>query len=140
MTAENGVEMKKAPVKAGEGSAKDAARQFAIDAARLAAATRGHQVVVLDVSTLSPVTDFYVLVTGTSARQMRTVSDQIEEMGLERNNKALSRSGDAGDAWILVDFVDVVVHVFSQEARQYYDLDGLWGDAPRVQWQEQPAS
>jgi ribosome-associated protein len=95
-------------------------------------------VAVLDVRGISPVTDFLVLATGSSARQMRSVTDEIQEMGQPRNFKPLSRHdvGDEGDAaWVLCDFVDVVVHVFSPTARSYYDLDGFWGDSPRVDWQ-----
>ncbi len=94
--------------------------------------------VVLDVSRVSPVTNFFVLVTGTSARQMRAVCDEIEELGSPRGHKALSRNGYDGEQWMLIDFVDVVVHVFSQEARQFYDLDGLWGDAEPVEWRQEP--
>ena len=94
--------------------------------------------VVLDVSGISPVTDFFVLATGTSTRQMRGVCDEVEEMGEERNFKALARAGYEGESWILVDFVDVVLHLFSHEARAFYDLDNLWGDAKRVEWQLTP--
>ena len=110
-------------------------RRFAIEAARLAAETRGRDVVVLDVSNLSPVTDYYVIATGTSARQMRTVVDQVTEMAGERFGiKALGSSGYEGEQWILSDYVDVIVHVFSEEARGFYDLDNLWGDARKVDW------
>lgn len=105
----------------------------------MAADTRCTDVAVLDVRNISPVTDFLVLATGTSARQMRSVADEIEEMGQPRNFKPLGRDVESGDAWLLCDFVDVVVHIFSPAARSYYDLDGFWGDAPRVQWQEQAA-
>ena len=110
-------------------------RAFAIEAARVAANTRCHQVVVLDVSNLSPVTDFFVIASGTSARQMRTVVEEIEELGMAKGIKPLSRSGREGETWILLDFVDVIVHVFSDAARAFYDLDNLWGDARRVTWQ-----
>src|SRR5947209_3755536 len=93
----------------------EAARQFAIEAARLAAQTHCSNIVVLDISAISPVTDFFVIATGTSPRQMRTVCDEIEEIGGPRGYKALSRSGYEGDHWILVDFVDVVVHLFNGE-------------------------
>src|SRR3954469_17405750 len=116
-----------------------AARQFAIDAARLIATTRCHDVNLLDVRGLSPITDFLVIATGTSARQMRSVADEIEEMGQPRHFIAIGRNGYEGDTWILTDFVDVVVHIFNGEARGYYDLDGLWGDAPRVDWQIAPS-
>lgn len=114
----------------------DAARRFAIEVARLMAHTRCHQVAVLDVSGISPVTDFMVLATGTSPRQMKTVADQADELGEARDFKALSRTGDTGGNWIVMDFVDVVAHVFSQDARGYYDLDNLWGDARRVEWEQ----
>ena len=113
----------------------NAAKNFAIEAARLAASTRCHDVVVLDVSGVSPVTDYFVIATGTSARQMRTVIDEVDELGEKHNYSALARSGYDGDQWILVDFVDVLVHVFNDEARLYYDLDNLWADAKRVNWQ-----
>ena len=108
-----------------------------MQSARLAANTRCHNVVVLDVSGISPVTDFLVLATGTSPRQMKTVCDDLEEMAEGHSEKPLSRVGDDSASWTCIDFVDVVVHVFSQDARGYYDLDGLWGDATRVEWREE---
>jgi ribosome-associated protein len=111
-----------------------AARKFAIDAARLAATTRCHSVVVLDVSGLSPVTDYFVIATGTSSRQMRTVADEVGELGEKQDFAPFSIGGYEGETWILLDCIDVVVHIFNSEARQYYDLDGLWGDAKRVEW------
>jgi ribosome-associated protein len=116
-----------------------AARQFAIEAARHFAATRCHNVVVLDMDGLSPITDFMVIGTGTSPRQMRTVVDQLEDVAQPKGHRKLSRSGDETGQWIVTDFVDVVCHVFSQEARHFYDLDNLWGDAKRVEW-EDPAT
>ena len=89
----------------------------------------------MTVTGISPVTDFFVIATGTSPRQMRSVCDEIEEMGSPRGYRSLSKSGYGGDHWILVDFVDAVVHLFNEEARAYYDLDNLWGDAKRVEWQ-----
>ena len=115
--------------------ASEAARRFAVDAARLAAYTRCVNVVVLDVSRVSPVTDFFVLATGSSGRQMRAVANQVEDLGREQSFKPLGRHGHDGESWVLTDFVDVIVHVFSPDARGYYDLDGLWGDAPVVDWQ-----
>jgi ribosome-associated protein len=113
-----------------------AAREFAIQAARLAASTRCNNVVVLDVSGISPITDFFVVATGTSPRQMRSVSDEIAELGEKSSFAPLSQSGQDGESWMLTDFVDVVVHLFSPDARQYYDLDGLWGDAKVVEWND----
>ena len=115
-------------------AAPASARDFALQAARLASDTRCHSVVVLDVANLSPVTDFFVIATGTSARQMRSVADDIGELGEASNFAPLTISGEKGETWILLDCVDVVVHIFSGDARLYYDLDGLWGDAKRVEW------
>ena len=86
---------------------------------------------------LSPVTDYFVLATGTSARQMRSVCDDAGEFGETQNYAALSQSGTEGDSWMLIDFVDVVLHLFNQESRMFYDLDGLWGDAKRVEWKDE---
>jgi ribosome-associated protein len=93
-------------------------------------------VVVLDVQGLNHVTDFFVLATGSSARQMRTVMDDVEELGQGRGFKPLSRTGYEGESWLLCDMVDVVVHLFNQDARMFYDLDSLWGDAKVVEWKE----
>jgi ribosome-associated protein len=89
---------------------------------------------VLDVSGVSPVTDFFVVATGTSPRQMRSVCDEVEELGQPAGHTALSRSGYEGDHWICIDFVDMILHVFNPEARIFYDLDNLWGDARKVEW------
>ena len=118
----------------------EASRKFAIDVARLAANTRCHNVVVLDVRGISPVTDYFVLATGTSPRQMKTVCQDAGEFGAGHDYNPLSQSGTEGDSWMLIDFVDVVLHVFSQESRMFYDLDGLWGDAKKVEWKEEAAA
>ena len=116
------------------------ARRTAVALARCCAENRCRDVAVLDLRGLSPVTDFFVLATGTSARQMKAVADHVVETGQERGEKPFGVEGaegskDAAPArWVLVDFVDVVIHVFTEESRSYYDLELLWGDAPRVDW------
>lgn len=114
----------------------ESARQFAIDAARLAAQTHCNNIVILDVSAVSPITDFLVIATGTSARQMRTVCEEIQEMGAARNVHALSKTNFESENWVLVDFVDTIVHMFNTDARLFYDLDNLWGDGKKVEWRE----
>jgi ribosome-associated protein len=114
----------------------DAARRFAVELARQAANTRCRNVVVLDVRELSPVADFFVIATGTSPRQMRTVCDEAVELGESRDYQPMSVSGYDSETWMLADFVDVLLHVFSDEARSFYDLDSLWGDARWVEWAE----
>ncbi len=92
---------------------------------------------ILDLTRLWPVADFFVIATGTSQRQMHSVCKDLEETAAALGSHAHSRSGYEGQTWIVVDFIDVVVHIFSPEARAYYDLDNLWGDAPKIPW-EQP--
>jgi ribosome-associated protein len=111
-----------------------ASKKFAIEAARLLHNTRCHDVLVLDMAGVSPVTDFYVIATGTSARQMRSVCDDVDELGQKMGFPSFHRSGYEGETWIAVDYVDVVVHVFNQEARLYYDLENLWGEAKKIDW------
>lgn len=112
------------------------ARGFAIAAAKMCADTRCHNVAVLDVRALSPVCDYLVIASGTSKRQMHTVAKDLAELGDARNYAPYHISGGESEQWILVDFVHVVAHVFNDESRNFYDLDNLWGDAPRVEWEK----
>ncbi len=100
----------------------------------MAADTRCHSVRVLDVSMLNTVCDFYVLATGTSPRQMQSVGDDLDELGRDGGFTLLRTSGRGSESWTAFDFADVVVHLFGEEARLYYDLDSLWGDAAEVEW------
>lgn len=115
---------------------KAAAKRFAIEVAALAADTRCTNVVVLDVSGLSPVTDFFVIATGTSNRQMHTVVTDIIEYAHANGHKSVATSGLDSTIvqWILADVIDVIFHVFSESARAFYDLETLYADAKRVEW------
>lgn len=101
--------------------------------------TRCHNVIVLDVTGLSPVTDFLILATGTSPIQMKSAADEIVELGDPRGFRPLTRAEDGGN-WACIDLIDVVIHIFSHESRAYYDLDNLWGDAEKIEWREKPDS
>ena len=68
--------------------------------------------------------------------QMRTVCDETDELAEKHDFRSYHRSGYEGETWIAVDYVDVVLHVFNLDARAYYDLENLWADAKKVQWQE----
>jgi ribosome-associated protein len=111
---------------------KMTARQFAVLAARIAVENRCSDLVVMDLKGLSNTTDYFVIATGTSNRQMRTVADEISKVAREAGNARFGMAGYDQARWIVVDFIDVVVHVFDQEYRDYYDLEMLWGDAKRV--------
>lgn len=121
------------------GPVADEARAFAIALARIADEQKTEDVAVLDLRGLSNLADYFVLGTGTSGRQMHATLDRIDEHAASLDRVALSREDGGGTSWLLADYVDVVVHLFDEEHRAYYDLDGLWGDAPRVAWQEDEA-
>ena len=107
-------------------------REFAVNAARLAAERRCRDIVVLDLKGKSPATDYFVIATGTSGQQMRTVTDEISDAAKEVGLKRFGRAGYEHGRWILLDFVDVVVHLFDSQYRDYYDLELLWGDAEKL--------
>ena len=119
---------------AGRVKRNDAARTLAIGAARIAHDTHCEDIVVLDLRGISPVTDYFVIATGTSDRQMRSVADDIAEHGKAIGQRVWRVAGMDSARWILLDFVDVVVHLFDGERRGYYDLELIWGEAPKVKW------
>jgi len=110
------------------------AKAFAVTAARIAAERHCSDIVVLDLKGISPATDYFLIVTGTSDRQMRTVADEICEAAKSKESRLFGRAGYEQARWILLDFVDVVVHIFDQPYRDYYDLELLWGDAKRIDY------
>jgi len=112
----------------------EAARKLAIEAARIAEDSNSAEVLVLDLRGISPVTDYFVIATGTSGRQMRSVADDVCQYGKSIGQSVYHVSGADSPDWIVVDFVDVVVHLFSEQFRHYYDLELIWGEAPRVRW------
>jgi len=108
------------------------AKKFVLEAAKIAIESNCTDVVILDLTGKSPATDYFLIATGTSSRQTRTVADEIKEFGGQHNFKIFGRAGYEQGKWILLDFVDVVVHIFDEEFRQYYDLELLWGDAEKL--------
>ena len=115
------------------------ARAFAIEAARLLGDDKCEDVLVLNVHGVSQITDFIVIGTGTSDRQMRSTLSHLEELGETQGYKAFHTSEDDRGTWLLGDFVDVIVHLFEPNTRAHYDLEMLWGDAERIPW-ERPAA
>jgi ribosome-associated protein len=108
------------------------AKAFALAAAKLAAERHCTNIVVLDLRDISPATDYFMIATGTSDRQMRSVADDICQAAREQGQQRFGRAGYEQARWILLDFVDVVIHIFDAEYRDYYDLELLWGDAERL--------
>jgi ribosome-associated protein len=110
------------------------ARDFAIDAARMLLDDKCTEIVVLDVRGLSQVTDFLVVGSGTSDRQMRSTLDDVGKLAKARGRSTFRTNADERATWLLADFVDIVVHLFEPETRAVYDLEMLWGDADKVDW------
>ena len=116
------------------GGNKNTAKELAIEAARIASDSHCKDLVVLDLRGISPVTDYFVIATGTSSRQMRSVADDIAIFGKSIGQPVWQKAGIDSSQWVLLDFVDLVVHLFDQQARSYYDLELMWGEAPHVEW------
>jgi ribosome-associated protein len=111
-------------------------RELAVAAARAAADKQGERVAVLDVRELIVITDYFVITSGGSQRQVRTIVDEVERALRELGMKPIRREGVEDRRWVLLDFVDLVVHVFAPEEREYYDLERLWRNAPTVEWED----
>ncbi len=94
---------------------------------------KAEDIVVLDVRKLSSVTDFFVIASGTSEPHLRAILDEITDR-LREDHEVRPRAvdGTVHGAWVVLDFFDVIVHLMRADARERYDLEGLWGDAPRV--------
>lgn len=109
------------------------ALQRALIAARIAEENRGRDVVVLDLRHLSEMFDYFVLASGTSRRQLHAMSEEIDRvLEEELGDRRLGIEGYEQSRWILLDYGDVVVHLFDPETRAYYALEDLWADAHRV--------
>ena len=108
------------------------AKALALAAAKIAAERHCTDIVVLDLREISPATDYFMIATGTSDRQMRSVADDICKEARDQGQQRFGRAGYDQGRWILLDFFDVVIHIFDAEYRDYYDLELLWGDAKRL--------
>lgn len=110
--------------------------QLALAAARVADDNRGRDIVVLDTRKVSSLFDYFVIVTGTSRRQLHAMSEEIDHvLTHDLGDRRIGMEGYAESRWILLDFGSVVIHLFDDDARRYYALEDLWAEAPRVDWQ-----
>lgn len=107
-------------------------RQAAKLAGESALAKRAEDVLVLDLRNVSAVADYFVICSGTSDVQVKAIADAVVENMKEHGVIAWHTEGYAARRWVLIDFVDVVVHVFHAKAREYYMLESLWSDAKRI--------
>lgn len=110
--------------------------KLAVAAARAAADNRGQDIVLLDLRELTPVFDYFVLATGSSGRQLRAMSEDIDNV-LEKQlgDKRMGVEGYQDSKWILLDYGSIVVHLLDRDMRKYYDLENLWAAAKRIDLQ-----
>ena len=117
------------------GSALDI-RDHAVLAAEAASDKKATDIVVLDVAELLVITDFFVICTGNNDRQVKVIAEEVEARLKAAGLPAIGREGEREAQWILLDFGDLVVHVFQPAEREFYRLEKLWGSAPRVELPE----
>jgi ribosome-associated protein len=112
-------------------------------AARTAEENRGEDIVILDMRTITPVFDYFVIATGNSRRQLHAISEEIERVLKEElRDKRMGIEGYDESRWILLDYGNVVIHLFDQETREFYALEDFWSQASRVPlpWEKTEAS
>jgi ribosome-associated protein len=121
--------------------ATERARELALTAAQAAADKKAQDIVILDVADQLVITDAFLLASAPNERQVLSIVDAIEERLLELPDKAkpVRREGQRGGRWVLLDYIDLVVHVQHSEEREYYSLDRLWKDCPTIPFVDRDA-
>ena len=109
--------------------------ELACEFAKIAETRNCENIVILDVDEVSPITNCFVIATGTSDRQLKSIADELKSIGKKIGHPAWHIAGTDEGQWIVMDFVDVVVHLFNEEMRHYYDIEMIWGQSPRVEWE-----
>lgn len=117
-------------------TATEEARGLALVAARAAASKKAHDIVLLDVSDQLVITDCFVIASAPNERQVQAIVDTVEEKLREQGAKPVRREGAREGRWVLLDFVDLVVHVQHAEERSFYGLERLWKDCPQIEFDE----
>jgi ribosome-associated protein len=112
-------------------------KQLAIRAARAASSKQGQHIMVLDVQDLIAITDYFVIASAASDRQVKTITEEVSKDLKEAGIRPVRREGGAETGWVLLDFADFVVHVFRDQEWEFYRLENLWRDAPVVAWEEE---
>ena len=110
--------------------------EMATTAARAASEMFAKDVTLIDLKGLVSYADYFVVASAETERQTRRVAQEVIEKMIEKGHRPRTKRLDEGTAWISLDFLDVVVHIFTDEARDYYRLESLWRSAPQQHWQE----
>ncbi len=110
--------------------------EMAATAARAAGEMFARDVTIIDLRELVSYTDYFVVASAETERQTRRIAEEVIDKMIESGHRPRTKRVDEGTSWISLDFIDVVVHVFTDEARDYYRLESLWRSAPQERWEE----
>lgn len=114
---------------------RKASLQLACVAAKATEDLKGKATVLLDMTPVTPIVDYFVVTTANSGRQMRAIAEEVEALMKARGSRPrVGVEGPKSETWILQDYGDIVLHVFSPDGRELYDLEHLWADAPHLEW------
>jgi ribosome-associated protein len=113
-------------------------RDIATFAARTADEKKGTDILIYDLRGLTDITDYFVIVTAHSKAQIRAILESIARQLKVIGVKKVGQEGNESGRWVLLDFGDCVIHIFSPELRDYYALESMWGDAPKINWASEP--
>jgi ribosome-associated protein len=110
---------------------------MAITAARAASSKKAHDILVLDMRDVFILTDYFIICSGNTDRQVGSIQEGIRERLAAEGVKPVRREGEQHKRWVLLDYLDFVVHIFRREEREYYEIERLWKDAPILEWEEE---
>ncbi len=110
-------------------------RELVVEAARAAADKKANHVLILDMREVATFTDYFLICSGNNDKQVAKIQEAVERRLINYRAKPARREGERYRRWVLLDYIDFVVHIFLQEDRDYYELERLWKDAPVVDWE-----
>jgi len=111
-------------------------RQLALLAAEVCSDKKAKDIVVLDVRKITTISDYFIICSTSNERQARAITDTLRVRMKEIGKREMGVEGVADGRWVLQDFADIVVHVFLESQREFYDIEGLWADAKQVRWKK----
>lgn len=110
---------------------------MAIAAASAASSKKADDILVMDMRDVFILTDYFVICGGNTDRQVASIREAVEERLAAMGAKPVRREGEQHRRWVLLDYIDIVVHIFRREEREYYEIERLWKDAPLVDWEDE---
>ena len=108
-------------------------KKFAKQIADLILSKKGHDIKILEIKKISSITDFFVICSADADRQVKAIADEVDDQLSAAGIKCIHREGYESLNWVILDYFDVMIHIFKEDARQFYNLEKLWGDAPVIE-------